>query len=214
MIVCIVLLSAHPALSSGSSHLTTQKEPGDKVVYTFSLTSFPFAFISLVICWRRMFVWGAPGGRVTTVSVKICSKQAICPLTVSISSGRVEASAYWTKLGPAKPGVKCKATESLSSWQASFKRVKSRKKIPKLMWRPGGHTWKRIMVMLFCRINDCMINLLYLLLGPSDVLSIIFKGLQVLFQSGSCPQACSSLGAGTLDQLAWGCVAPQTAMTA
>ena len=138
MIVCIVLLSAHPALSSGSSHLTTQKELGDKVVYTFSSASFPFVFISLVICWRRVFIWGAPGGRVTTVSVKICSKQAICPLTVSISSGRVEASAYWTKLGPAKPGVKCKATETSSSWQASSKRVKSRKKIPKLMWRPGG----------------------------------------------------------------------------
>ena len=89
-------------------------------------------------------VGGVPGGRVTSVSVKICSRQEICSLTVSMSSRRVDcccsASAYWIKLGPAEPGMDCRAIETSSSWQASSKSVNSLKKIPKLIWRPGGHT--------------------------------------------------------------------------
>ena len=89
-------------------------------------------------------VGGEPEGRVTSVSVKICSRQEICSLTVSMSSRREDcycsAFAYWTKLGPAEPGMGSRATETSSSWQASSKSVNSLKKMPKLMWRPGGYT--------------------------------------------------------------------------
>ena len=114
------------------------------MIYTISSAAFFFVFISLAICWRRVLVVGVPGGRVTSVSVNICSRQEICSLTVSMSSRRVDcccsASAYWIKLGPAEPGMDCRAIETSSSWHASSKSVNSLKKMPKLMWRPGGHT--------------------------------------------------------------------------
>ena len=147
-----------------------------QLLCTSSPIFFLLSVISLAVCWSKLF-WIAPGGTVTSVRVKICSRQEICVLVVEILSLMLDwccsASLYLAKDEPAVADVCWSEARTSSSWQASSRSVNNRKKMPKLMWSDRGHTWSKcsyqsrtihvIISSVTCRssgTNDFLITLL------------------------------------------------------